>query len=382
MRFNAMKLSSLIPALTRAQSAGLLLTMFALAGCGREDIKVYRIAKASLESAPMSAQGGASGSMGGAAAQPRLTWKTPAGWTELPTSQMRVASFSIKSPEGRQASVSVIPLAGGAGGDLANVNRWRDQVGQPPVAAEELAKLGQNVVVAGQTATLYDIAGKDPASAQPARILAAVQHRDGAAWFFKMTGDDQLVAEQKSAFIEFLKSTKFASDASAPAASMADGPLPAGHPTISSTPPPAPAASGGGKPGWQAPAAWKEIPAGQMLVAKYSIAGDAGAKAELNIGTAMGGVAANVNRWRGQLGLAPLDEGSLLKDAASVDVQDGKATIIDLIGTDGRTGQSARILGAIVPRSNETWFYKLMGDPGVVAAQQEAFTKFVQTVKY
>jgi len=72
--------------------------------------------------------------------------------------------------------------AGTAGGDLGNVNRWRGQVGQQPVSAEELLKLAQSVVVAGQPATLYEQSGESN------RILAVIQHRGDTAWFFKMTG--------------------------------------------------------------------------------------------------------------------------------------------------------------------------------------------------
>ena len=43
---------------------------------------------------------------------------------------------------------------------------------------------------------------KDPHPCGPTR-------RDDVAWFFKMTGDDALVAEQKPAFVEFLKSVSF-----------------------------------------------------------------------------------------------------------------------------------------------------------------------------
>jgi hypothetical protein len=39
-------------------------------------------------------------------------------------------------------------------------------------------------------------------------------------------------------------------------------------------------------------------------------------------------------------------------------------------------------VGVIVPQSGQTWFYKLMGDAKVVESQKDAFTKFVQTVKY
>jgi hypothetical protein len=90
-----------------------------------------------------------------------------------------------------------------AGGDFANVNRWRGQVGLPPLADDEIAKLAEKITVAGQPADLYDLAG----GAQ--RILGVILHRDATAWFFKMTGDADLVENQKSAFISFLKTLQF-----------------------------------------------------------------------------------------------------------------------------------------------------------------------------
>ena len=72
---------------------------------------------------------------------------------------------------------------------------------------------------------LYEQAGANPGSGEKTRILAAITRRDGVAWFFKMTGDDGLVAQQKPAFIEFLKSVSF------PAAG-AQAQLPPSHPPI------------------------------------------------------------------------------------------------------------------------------------------------------
>ena len=81
--------------------------------------------------------------------------------------------------------MTVVPLPGMAGGDTANVNRWRGQVGLPAATADELQKMGEAVQVGDQSATLYDIAGSDNAK----RILGVIQQRSGTTWFFKMTGD-------------------------------------------------------------------------------------------------------------------------------------------------------------------------------------------------
>jgi hypothetical protein len=108
---------------------------------------------------------------------PQLTWKTPEGWTEVPPTEMRVASFKVTGANGKQADVSVVPLPGMPGSDDANVNRWRGQVGLSPVSSEELKKSAENVEAGGQPAQLYDIAGKNPGSGDDMRILGVIQHR-------------------------------------------------------------------------------------------------------------------------------------------------------------------------------------------------------------
>ena len=310
-----------------------------------------------------------------------LKWKTPEGWNEVPPGEMRVASFKVQGKDGKQAEVSAIPLPGTAGGDLPNVNRWRvQQLGLQPVTAEELKKLAQPVEVGSQSADLYDVVGKNPGSSEPTRILGVIQHREGMAWFFKMTGDDQLVAQQKTAFIEFLKSVQFA-------AAEAKAGLPPSHPPIdgSAAAPAAAAISREGKPNWQVPAGWKEIPGGQFLIAKFSIVAEGGTAA-VNVSSSAGdggGLLANVNRWRQmQLGLPAATEADLTKLSTTIEVAGGKATLVDMTGTDKQSGQPARIVGVMVPQGSQTWFYKLMGDVKSVAVQKDAFTKFVQTVKY
>ena len=177
-------------------------------GCGPGEIKVYHVPKEAPPPTMPAKLPDGHPDLAATATTPALTWKTPAGWQEAAPSAMRVASFTVAGPNGKQADVSVIPLAGSAGGDLSNVNRWRGQVGQPPVSPEELKALAQSVEVAGQPATLYEQEGPDTAGA-PTRILAVIQRRDGASWFFKMTGDSALAAQEKPHFVEFLKSVQF-----------------------------------------------------------------------------------------------------------------------------------------------------------------------------
>jgi hypothetical protein len=95
-----------------------------------------------------------------------------------------------------------------------------------------------------------------------------------------------------------------------------------------------------------------------------------------------GGLAGNVNRWRTQLGLGTLAGAELNQAVTAIDTAGGKASVVDFSGKDARTGQSSRLVGAIVPQGGRTWFYKLMGAAQVVEQQKDGFTKFVQTAKY
>ena len=145
------------------------------------------------------------------------------------------------------------------------------------------------------------------------------------------------------------------------------------------------ASSGQFKPSWDVPSGWKEIPGGQFLVAKFVVTGAANAQAAVNVSKSPGdggGLLANLNRWRNQLSLGPLAEADLNKETQPLDLPGGKASVADMSGQDARNGQKARLLAVVIPRSGETWFYKLMGDAQVVEQERDAFLRFVQSVKY
>lgn len=316
------------------------------AGCGREDIQVYHVPK---EQAPVTAAASLPPE-NSPVQSPALQWQTPPGWETLPATDFRIGSFKVTGPNDQQADVSVIPLPGGAGTDLSNINRWRGQVGLEPITEAELPQVTVPVRLSGQPALLYVLLGKDIG------ILGLMQRRADATWFVKMTGDRPLVEQQQPVFTEFVQSMQFAAEQPPPAA-----------PT--------------GAPAWNAPADWRAVTPGQFLVAKYMIAGPDQAEAAVNISSSPGdggGVAANVNRWRQQLGLGVLSGEELTQSVQSV----GPALFVEMSGTDLRTGKPTALVGALVMQAGQAWFYKLMGDAPVVAAQQAAFRKFVQEVRY
>jgi hypothetical protein len=113
---------------------------------------------------------------------------------------MSVASITV-SGGSQEASLTITPL-GGNQDLLANVNRWRRQVGLDPIASLE-AEPPVPVEVDGQPAHLVDLAGPEQ------HTLAVLAVRDGTTWFYKLSGPDPLVAEQRAAFSEFIESLRF-----------------------------------------------------------------------------------------------------------------------------------------------------------------------------
>ena len=123
---------------------------------------------------------------------------------------------------------------------------------------------------------------------------------------------------------------------------------------------------------------------GELSLARFEIGGSDG-KAEVTVSAfpgPAGGLVANVNRWRGQLGLKPVGQSEAEKLVASLDVMGGKAMLVDMNGQHPETGQKIRLISAIVPREGLTWFYKLMGDEAAAGREKAAFIRFVQSVRY
>ena len=361
--------------------------ILAATGCGRDSVKVYHVDASDAASPPPTVAPAAMPNGLPApdnSGQPTLQYTLPAGWEKKAPTQMRVASFGI-AQGGKAADVSVIPLAGMAGTDLANVNRWRGQVGLAALPETDLATLAEKIFVGEMPADLYDIAGTQPGSGDAERILGVILHREDTAWFFKVTGEAGLVEASKPAFVAFLKSVSFGAPTATPTA-MDMSQLPPSHPAIGEMPAsqPAMSAPAGDIPAWSVPADWQTGQLAQFLIAKYIIAGANGAQAAVNVSSLAGdggGLLPNVNRWRGQLGLASATEADLA-NLPTVDASGVKATLIELSGTDARTGKPAQLVGIVLPLNGQTWFYKLMGDADVVTQQKDAFIKFVQSAKY
>lgn len=133
---------------------------------------------------------------------PQIKWQAPAGWNEVPPSAMRYASFSA-GPDENKIDISVVTFPGEGGSDADNVNRWRQQIGLPPMSSSAVATQVEPLKGDEATFSIVDIAGAN------ARTLAAWTRRDGQVWFFKATGPGSAVEKEKTNFVKFLQSIRF-----------------------------------------------------------------------------------------------------------------------------------------------------------------------------
>jgi hypothetical protein len=367
-----------------------LCLVFSLAGCGRREVTVYEVAKdaSPASSGPAAASSAQDPHAGLEMAMPSIKWtKLPDGWTVNPNpGSMRAASFLITGKDNQEAELGVIPLGGMTGMDLQLVNMWRGQVKLPEVTESDLASQSAPVKIGNDEGRLFEMASTVPIidDKQKGRIMVAMLKKEGTTWFFKLAGEDSFVASQKSALEDFLKGVSFVA---APA-------LPAGHPPMAggggmgmgmmgggATVPP----GSGDHPAWQVPASWTEVAHSPFLVAKFEVAGDGGAKADINVSMSPGdggGLLPNVNRWRGQLSLGAVDEAALSKLVSDLDLPAGKATLIDFSGSGAENGDAVRCVAIVLPLNGNTWFYKIMGGETLVAREKDQFLKFVQSAKY
>jgi hypothetical protein len=357
-----------------------------LSSCRDPKIRNYRIAK---ETPPPTAPSGMPGMSGmtlpagpaSAVPTPGIHWQKPEGWQEQAGKSMRIGSFLIPGDEGRKAEVAITTFPGDVGGDFANVNRWRGQIQLPPITEAELSAAITSVDLPSGKFQLVDLTSTDPLldGKYKARIYGAWLKQPERTWFFKLMGDADTVGAQHEALLTFLRSVEFTAPSAAAAEPASTNNLPAAQFTPAPVPPPPASESG---LSWTAPADWTPKPLGQMRKGSFAVRGADGVEADLSItmlSAATNPLLENINRWRRQISLPPLTEPQIAAETTTLTNGELKFTLVDYTGTQP-TGAATHLLGAILYRGAEAWFFKLTGPDSVVAGQKAAFSEFLKTV--
>jgi hypothetical protein len=134
---------------------------------------------------------------------PQIKWTTPDSWTEVRPSSMRYASFSAPAENGDKIDISVVTFPGEGGSDGDNINRWRGQIGLPPLDGNAVTSQITSLKTTDTTFSTTDIVGAK------ARTIAAWARHDGRVWFFKATGPNAAVEKEKPSFVKFIESVRF-----------------------------------------------------------------------------------------------------------------------------------------------------------------------------
>ena len=92
-----------------------------------------------------------------------------------------------------------------------------------------------------------------------------------------------------------------------------------------------------------------------------------------------GGRLPNVNRWRGQLELPPVDEAELDRTAEKVMVGGIESEVFYLVG---EAEPKKAIYAALLFQPDRSWFIKLMGDEKLAAEQKASFVRFVESITF
>lgn len=132
------------------------------------------------------------------------------------------------------------------------------------------------------------------------------------------------------------------------------------------------------QPAWEAADHWEAGPASVMRRGSYRVSGPEGA-ADISITTFpgdVGGLLANVNRWRGQLNLAPIDADRLPDHTRTETIHGREATIVEF------DGPSQGTVTAIFEHEGDSWFFRLTGPNALVARERGIFLEFLQTIRF
>lgn len=111
---------------------------------------------------------------------------------------------------------------------------------------------------------------------------------------------------------------------------------------------------------------------------------DAGEGVEVTVSTAGGGLMANINRWRGQLGLEPLEAGQPPEDVRSVRIDGREGMRLRIDGRQDERPSSVVVGVALVPdgRSSRTYYVKMSGPREAVDARMDAFDAFLSSLQF
>lgn len=378
----------------RGTLASLLAGMLVI-GCEETEIRVYEAPKdpPTPETVRTAAQGDIHDPQGAAPLEQRdaprgdapggLSWQPPEDWVASSRDvSMRLATYYVggtdaEAGEGLEVAVSAFP--GDVGGRLANVNRWREQLGLEGITAAELdaylQPFGEEDGVHGWTLRLD---GPEPTAGRGGMLAAIIRSpRHERTWFVRAFAETAQLDAHEGEVRAFAESFHEAGHGH-------EQPPPYGHAhaDVQGHDHHHHGASADGYRNAELildqPVDWRGLERSSSIVYASYEAGPTERGASVAVTPLAGdggGLFANINLWRQQLGLPGVE------DRDEQPIED-----IDVDGRPGKlvnvAGESVSLVAAVVPDGDRTWFFRISGPPDIVDHQRENFERFVRTARF
>ncbi len=280
-------------------------------------------------------------------------WTLPKDWKQLPASGTgpgeRFATIQIVGGE-KPLELSVTSLPKQEDEDdedaiLINVNRWRRQMGREAIMDKRQIKttVRERKTADGTTAYVLGLLGKfQPGGMKP------------------------------------------------PFAGGSDSQMPPGHPPVGPAANPAGASSPSVDSGisgdlkYEVPTGWHQGQAGAMRKAAFAVE-DGSRSVSITVVVTEGAMAdditANVNRWRGQVGLPPANKAEVAASVKPIQIGDTAGSFVEIVGSK-ESGLQRAVYGAIAPRNGKVWSVTMRGDAELAARERERFEAFVKSIQF
>lgn len=183
-------------------------------------------------------------------------------------------------------------------------------------------------------------------------------------------------------------------ESSTPAAALEQNPSSAERMGVQAPPPAAPASApsgaatsgGNGALKWELPAGWSELAPTSMRVANFRVGGDERAECYLTfLAGDGGGLAANIQRWRTQMGQGPLSTQEIAA-LPTKPMLGGEAVLVDFKGSFSGMGggaklADARLVGLLLVGPQGAAFLKMTGPSSTIDGQVDAFLALAASLR-
>ena len=137
-----------------------------------------------------------------------FAYQAPSSWEKGNVNSVVLLRYHKKSAddENKMASISVSVLPADINEWVPNVQRWCGEIDLEAYSPADIEAKTQTIKIGSLDAQRIDLVSDKPDG--ESRYAVMLKH-DGQAWFFKMYGNKQLVADHASDFDAFLNSIKF-----------------------------------------------------------------------------------------------------------------------------------------------------------------------------